>query len=1382
MICKLVIMSHQINSVALGVLSDEDIEKMSVCLINKPALTSDPGCIYDGRLGVSQQALLCQTCGKNVWECPGHFGHIELNTPVILYYKAVLNMLRCFCLNCSRLICLEGELYLNNIKGYDRVISHIGKLKMGICAHCQTPHPEIRYSVTENLLTAQLKHKSTKTVRDLSVAFVKSVFDKIPDSDVRLFGVDVEMFHPKNLVLTKFPVIPISCRPKMHTPDNTSDDDLSVALSELVKLNNSLVNEDPSGDKYQKVCTVIRSKVLSYCDNSKGNSVHNTNHKPLKGIKERIDKKEGIIRKNLMGKRCDQTGRTVIGPDPTLKLTQVAVPKKMAEILTVPEYVTPFNKERLTKIVNEGKAALICQKNGSKKIVSNALYKNKVHLKHGDKVQQVNTGKIVNVMNCKMDLSPGDVVIRASGERVIVEPLEKRFIELKEGECVERFLQDGDVGLLNRQPTLHKNSMQAMQVVIKEGKTLRLNLSQTPGFNADFDGDEMNFSICKSEVAKAELLNLSLSKKIILSSQTNKPMMAIVQDSLLGAYKMTKDVHDVDRGEFMDILLRTDFTTDYIYEERLEDIRKIRKEPGRYTTPMLFGFIMPSDFFIDYEDLKIEYGVVVGGHFKKDNLGGTKRSLIRVITLEYGDDIAERFINNIQFITNAWLEVNGFSIGVDDCFIPQDKMEKIEDMITKSFMEAEQASRTTDNPYIRESRIHCSLNKLSDSGKRFAAEALKENNNIITTVKAGSKGDYYNSTQISGVVGQQNVYGKRPSPMLSNNTRSLPHYPKQIPDMKRRYESRGFVANSFFKGLNPQESFFHAMSGREGMINTAMGTSESGYNQRKTVKINENLTVKYDGSVRGPTGNIYQFVYGYSGFDPARVTIVNGEQHPCDVARLAKKESSHYPLETQEPLSVSTIEEICTKAIPVPMAVPVIRDAIVEKHTTELKRMLENVKVSPSALEEFQTKLVMTYHTAVITPGEAVGIQAAQSIGEKQTQLTLNTFHTAGKLQQTGVGRFLELLDVKKNLKVKTCTLYFKKKYETAEDLRRDVGNSVVEMRLEYIVKDTSFDDKTGEICYTLDTEKLFKNRLNPVKICKVLSRKTSGFKFTPKAASIIVEVEDGEGPLNVGELVTSMFIQETTKELGKVLLCGIDGIEKMFLQYENNEWFVITSGTNLKKLLAHPLIDHRRIYCNNMWEVLDCLGLVAMKKMLFEELKKNIVGINPEHIQLLVDKMTFKGKPMPVNRYTMRTNDVGPLCKATFEESTDNIVSAAMRTEVDQVNGVSASIMCGNKIRMGTGVFDLQIDYKTLMGLPRSPEDQYRKYPNKNQQDFTQTNQFDFSDVEEDDEDEDDDYRPEVRQDYEDEDEDEFDHRDDYSGYEDEEAVFDDDVYDGLE
>ena len=1323
---------------SLGILSDDDVERMSVCEIDKPNLSADHGCVYDPRMGVVNQNGACQTCLKDVWQCPGHFGHINLRVPVIIFYRTVMSMLRCFCMNCSRLMCSEESLLLNGVRGFDKVVNHISKQKMSFCDRCQTPHPEIRFSQVDNILSVHLKHKSNKSMKDLSVEDIKAVFDKIPVEDVKLLGVDTTMFHPRNLVLTKFPVLPMSCRPKMHTPDNTtSDHDLSTVTSEIIKLNNILASENPLSERYIKTAVHLRARIQSYCDNTKCVNFQNTNHKPNSGIKELLDKKDGIFRKHLMGKRCDETGRTVIGPDPTLKLTQVAVPRKMAELLTVPELVTPFNRERLTDIVNSNKAALVCKANGIKKIVSNALYTNRVHLNHGDKVRRKN-GRIITVLNCKMELFPGDTVTRTNGEQLTVEPLQKREIQLELGDCVERFLQDGDIGLLNRQPTLHKNSMQAMHVVVKEGKTLRLNLSQTPGFNADFDGDEMNFSVCKSEIARSELINLSLSKNLILSSQSNKPMMGIVQDSLLGAYKMTKNVTRMDRGSFMDLLVKTDFSSYFDYTERLEQIRSVRKEKGLFTSPMLFGFIMPSDFCLTSDLLTIENGILINGCFKKDNLGCTSNSIIRLLALEYGTDTAARFIDNIQFLTNAWLEENGFSIGIDDCFIPEDRVEKIDDMITHSFKAAELASRTTDNPIIKEAKIHLSLNKISDAGKRFAADALKSDNNILATVESGSKGDYYNCTQISGVVGQQNVYGKRPAYTLDNNRRSLPHYPRQIPDNRRMYESRGFVANSFFKGLNPKESFFHAMSGREGMINTAMGTSESGYNQRKTVKINENLTVRYDGTVRGATNNIYQFAYGYSGFDPARVTLVNGEQHPCNVLRLANRANSNFRGDVSRPLTKNETDDLCKRAIPVPPIPAIIREAIVARHTAQLKNMLKDVRLCDRAKPFFVEELVRAYQTAVISPGEAVGIQAAQSIGEKQTQLTLNTFHTAGKLQQSGVARFLELLDVKKNVKVQTCTLHFKKAYTDPQQIRRDIATTLVGIVLEDVVEKVGVVNKS--LCLWLSMKKLFSVRLTPSRIARVLREKTSGFVFIPKSTRIVVNC------LDEIELSES-FGNETAKELGKIFICGIPGITDIYLDYDNEEWSIVTTGSNLRKLLALQLFDHKRTYCNNVWEVFACLGLVAAKKMLFLEFQKNITGINPEHVQLLVDKMTFKGKPMPVNRYTMRTNDVGPLCKATFEESTDNLISAAVRTEVDTVSGVSASIICGNKIAMGTGCFDIVIDHRHLDGLPRDPSTSFRLRPSSKKETLcNNTNQFEFDESEfvnfdEEEEDEDEDY-----------------------------------------
>jgi DNA-directed RNA polymerase beta' subunit len=221
----------------------------------------------------------------------------------------------------------------------------------------------------------------------------------------------------------------------------------------------------------------------------------------MTGIKERITKKTGHVRQNLMGKRGDKTGRTVVGPDATLKLNEVAIPKEMANILTIPEYVTPFNIETLSELVNTpGKASVVIRKNGIRISVATATIKRGTLLNHGDIVERKETQngnkEIVTkkyVTNCKMELKKGDIITRPinDGESFKIIPLifpEKKIIKLEIGDKVERYLKDGDYILLNRQPTLHRNSMQGMKVVIKPGRTIRLNLAIVTGYNMDFDG------------------------------------------------------------------------------------------------------------------------------------------------------------------------------------------------------------------------------------------------------------------------------------------------------------------------------------------------------------------------------------------------------------------------------------------------------------------------------------------------------------------------------------------------------------------------------------------------------------------------------------------------------------------------------------------------------------------------------------------------------------------------------------------------------------------------------------------------------------------------------------------------------------------------------
>ena len=172
---------------------------------------------------------------------------------------------------------------------------------------------------------------------------------------------------------------------------------------------------------------------------------------------------------------------------------------------------------------------------------------------------------------------------------------------------------------------------------------------------------------------------------------------------------------------------------------------------------------------------------------------------------------------------------------------------------------------------------------------RIAKDSLGDDNNFLSTVISGSKGDFFNIAQITGLLGQQNLKGQRVPLFLNHGKRTLPHYPfgQMPPEME--YESRGFIASSFIKGLNPREFYFHAMSGREGISDTAMGTATSGYMQRRIIKLTEDIKIQYDGTVRDITGTIYQVAYGNNGIDPTCTVKVKGEQEVCDISRMIEK-------------------------------------------------------------------------------------------------------------------------------------------------------------------------------------------------------------------------------------------------------------------------------------------------------------------------------------------------------------------------------------------------------------------------------------------------------------------------------------------------------------
>jgi DNA-directed RNA polymerase beta' subunit len=361
--------------------------------------------------------------------------------------------------------------------------------------------------------------------------------------------------------------------------------------------------------------------------------------------------------------------------------------------------------------------------------------------------------------------------------------------------------------------------------------------------------DEMNIHVPQEQDAKAELQLLSTTKAKMFSPQASKSNLSIVQDSLLASYLMTISKDKIEKEEFFNICMHGDDWTPKYILDKIQHIRRVHKELGRkvqaFNGKGLISMMLPNDFnYVKKNDasteepvVKIYKGVMYEGAFNKALIGASHNSIIQCLYKEYDVDVALAFVNNIQFIAQAWMTHNGFSISIKDC-IPT-KTQMIQDSVIKSFVEANSISETTQHPRIKEAKISMALNKAKDIGMKLAKEGMTDKkefvlpepkikfnfpqpstfveNGFVSTIKSGSKGDFFNIAQITGLLAQQNLTGQRIMPTLNKGRRTLPHYKFGDLPSEIEYESKGFVRNSFMKGLNPKEFFFHAMSGREGV-------------------------------------------------------------------------------------------------------------------------------------------------------------------------------------------------------------------------------------------------------------------------------------------------------------------------------------------------------------------------------------------------------------------------------------------------------------------------------------------------------------------------------------------------------------------------------------
>lgn len=840
-------MSSTLKKIEYFLMSPEEMDDLAAYSVTKhrPVGTDTVGTVFDTRSGANR-ATCCGTCGQNHEDCPGHFGVITLCQPIIhpLFTQHVRDIMRLICSKCHRTI-ISAEKVENfkiRSKGSKRISDLLTLLEKRVtcCSHCGTPPCQYRLSCAPTSKTSKAKRKIHRTLCKISTGNCKTwltdddvaqVLYDVPDEDAkRVLG----CAHPSRLVLRKWPAIPPVCRHQESGRmsgaggDNSySDDDITVLLCDIVRLNNIAGSDDRSSEERVKAFADLKTKISVICTNT-AKMKRNDNGDPVCGLLDRIKGKNGLIRNNLLGKRSEMAARSVIGPDPTLKLNEVGFPRVMANHLYIPERVTEHNYEWASSI------------RIPHPLNSNVFIRPKY----------IRNGRIHKI--CASGCTPDC----------------ENKCQPRIGDFVCRPLTDGDVVLMNRQPTLHKGSMMAFRIRLHDPLIFTLNLAVTKAFNADFDGDEMNAFIPQSPAACSELLELSTPTACLNSG--DKASICIVQDCLTAAYLMsTESVNapSLDRDQTYDVLMSFDGNR---IPEFLEKLDRCRRELGCvlprhiYNGRLLISLALPDRLFYKSQEICIEGGVLKFGKFTKRTLGPSRDSLIRYIGNEMGQQMAGQFVDDIQFLTTAWMMTRAFSVTATDFLHVGPAINRLaEDKIR----EANAVSATIIDERFRELRLNTILATAKDVGMGIVKKS-NGNDNLVVMIESGSKGDYFNVGQTKGMLGQQMVNGSRIPMNLSDGARSTVHSRPKESDPDRVIRDRGFISRGFSNGLDPIEWLFHCMSGRESVCSSATETADTGYTTRRVNKFSEDIIIHNDGLVADQNGTIFQLTYGDLGLDP----------------------------------------------------------------------------------------------------------------------------------------------------------------------------------------------------------------------------------------------------------------------------------------------------------------------------------------------------------------------------------------------------------------------------------------------------------------------------------------------------------------------------------
>ncbi|KAI1636743.1 DNA-directed RNA polymerase-like protein [Biscogniauxia mediterranea] len=910
---------------------------------------------------------------------------------------------------------------------------------------------------------------------------------------------------------------------------------IAQVYRELAQSNNQ--NADTPGRKrnmseLHEACVQLQDSVNSLIDRDRNPIRGAAGKRNEDGIKQKLEKKEGLFRKNMMGKRVNYAARSVISPDPNIETSEIGVPPVFAKKLTYPEPVTSHNFREMQQAVI----------NGIDKWPGAAAIENE-------------NGQIINLKNKSVE----DRVALANQ---LLAPSSHNYSGIK-GKKVHRHLGNGDVVLMNRQPTLHKPSIMGHRARVLPGeKTIRMHYANCNTYNADFDGDEMNMHFPQNELARAEALKIADTDHQYLSATAGKPLRGLIQDHISVSVALCSKDSFFDKGSYHQLVysaLRPE--SGHITSERLELVPPaVFKPVKRWTGKQIITTILknlrpagcgdlwlsgktsikatPWGAFTEEGTVVFHDGDFMTGILDKSQLGPSVGGLIHSIHEIWGPEVAARLLSCMGRLLTRFLNMRAFTCGMDDLRLTPEgektRKEKLQDasrigleVAAKHVSLGEQKDIDGMDPLLLERleevmrddskqegldhmmNQRCGMLSSEVTLACLPAGLVKQfpKNHMQSMTISGAKGSAVNANLISCNLGQQVLEGRRVPLMVSG--KSLPCFRP----FETNVRAGGYIVNRFLTGIRPQEYYFHHMAGREGLIDTAVKTSRSGYLQRCLIKGMEGLKVAYDTSVRDSDGSMVQFLYGEDGLDITKQKYLTdfgfvlynqvSQVHQLGIAERGWDQDIYESRDfAQKYLKKATKQAKANnpKALdPIQVELNPNRHAfatsekffegvshyiksnndklIKEKGDNSIRDRNSGALLVPRKYAEkiFHTK----YLSSLVEPGEAVGIVAGQSVGEPSTQMTLNTFHLAGhsaKNVTLGIPRLREILmTASDHISTPSMTLVLNSELSEADG--ETFAKAISILPLSHVLDKVTVEERVGRgVGYRL--AKMFKIRL----------------------------------------------------------------------------------------------------------------------------------------------------------------------------------------------------------------------------------------------------------------------------------------------------------------